>query len=71
MYVESNLQRSFNQGDRIDLSGKKITKGGDHKIKFADEAPDDRKKSLTKTYIVESYKKYNSPTWMEKWWIIF
>lgn len=67
----SKMTMSFDVGSRKDVEGHPILPGGHYKIMFADEVDDERKHSLATTHVVESYKKYNAPSWMERWWVIF
>ena len=68
---KGNCIKSFGDSTRYDIEGHLITKGGNQRIKFADEITDERKQSLATTHYVESYKRYNAPSWFEKWWTIF
>lgn len=71
----TQFNRSLGPHDdlRHDVEGNVIEHGGHYKIKFADEIKEEdeeRKHSLATTHYVESYKKYNAPTWGERCWNI-
>jgi hypothetical protein len=70
---QKGYNQSFAAEKRFDIDGNPIVHGAKYKIKFADEIKeeDERKHSLATTHYVQSYKKYNAPTCMERCCTIF
>jgi hypothetical protein len=58
--------KSFREEVRFDIEGHQIVHGGTYRIMFADEVANEKRHSLATTHYVESYKRYNAPTCMER-----